>query len=128
MASVEGEAAQAASKGADPERTLAGEDPATASLKEARWWFKVYAELTELEEQLFDDLASTLGRMPADARNEAMETNLPVIQSQLRRFSHRRGYWSGRVRALQSEGERGKQERRAAMRRLVTDRRKGEPK
>lgn len=128
MASGELEAARAASRGADPERTLVGENPATASLEEARWWFKVYAELTELEEHLLDDFASTVGRMATDARNEAMETNLPVIESQLRRFKHRRGYWSTRVRALQSQGERGKEERRSAMRRLVADRREAERK
>lgn len=128
MASGEQEAALAASRGADPERTLVGEDPATASLKEARWWFKVYAELTDLEEHLFNDLASTVGRMAAEARNEAMETNMPIIESQLRRFRHRRGYWSTRVRALQSQGRPGKEERRTAVRRLVVDRREAERK
>lgn len=128
MASLEVEAARTAPRGADLERTLVGENPATGSLKEARWWFKVYAELTELEEQLFNDLASNVGRMPRDARNEAMATNLPIIESQLRRFRHRRSYWSSRVKALQSEGRRGKEERRTSMRRLVADRRKAKRK
>lgn len=126
MASVKREAARAASRGADPERTLVGEDPATASLKEARWWLKVYAELTEFEEQLLNDFASSIATLPTDARDEAVDTNLPVIESQLRRFRHRRGYWAGRVRTLQWEGERGKEDRRTGSRRVGFDRRRPE--
>lgn len=101
MTSQQPEAAGAAWKGADLERTIAGEDPDTGSSDDAERWVVCYAQLVKLEQELLDVLAGMIPNMPADARREAEETNLPVLMSQLERFRHRLEYWKRRKRELQ---------------------------
>ena len=102
MASNRGEAAGAAWEGADLERTIAGEDPTSDSLEDARHWVAVYGHLVNLEQELFDVLARMIPRMPSDAKREAEETNLPVLASQVERFRHRLDFWSRRRRELEA--------------------------
>jgi hypothetical protein len=95
------EAARAASAGADLDRPLQGEDPASASLVEARHWASVYRSLVALEEQLLDLFASHIPSMPREAQIEAEETNLPVLLAQVERFRHRLQFWVTRERELE---------------------------
>lgn len=95
------EAAGAAWEGADLDRTLTGENPATGSLEEARRWVTVYGHLVKLEQELLDVLAATVPQMPAEAQKEAEETNLPVLASQVERFRHRLDLWLERKRELE---------------------------
>jgi hypothetical protein len=106
MASNKEEAAGAAWEGADLERTIVGEDPTSASLEDARHWVAVYSHLVQLEQELFDVLARMIPQMPADAKREAEETNLPVLASQLERFRHRLDFWSKRRRELEARRRR----------------------
>lgn len=106
MASKKGEAAGAAWEGADLERTLVGEDPASDSIEGARHWVAVYGHLVALEQELLDVLARLIPQMPPDARKEAEETNLPVLASQVERFRHRLDFWSKRRKEL--EGRTGR--------------------
>jgi hypothetical protein len=89
-------AIEAARKGADPHRTVDGEDTSARSPDVARQWLKAYTELLELETDLLTLLAERLPRMSAEARQEAEDTNLPVIVSQLQRFRHRMEFWRKR--------------------------------
>ena len=89
-------AVEAARLGADPHRPIDGEDVSAQSSEVARHWLKAYAELVELEADLLALLAERLPQMGPDARQEAEETNLPVIVSQLQRFRHRMDYWRKR--------------------------------
>ena len=100
MASRKEEAAGAARAGADLDRPIAGEDPATGSLEEAQRWVTVYHQLVDLEQTLFDAMAAKIPAMPPAARREAEETNVPVLLTQLERFKHRLEYWRGRRDAL----------------------------
>jgi hypothetical protein len=102
MASGKGGAAGAAWEGADLGRAMAGEDPASASLEDARHWVGVYSHLLNLEQELFDVLARMIPMMPSEAKKEAEETNLPVLASQLERFRHRLDLWSKRKRELEA--------------------------
>ena len=95
------EAAQAAWEGADLERPLVGENPASDSLVEARRWVIVYGHLVKLEEELLDLLAGLIPTMPDEAQREAEETNLPLLASQVERFRHRLEFWSGRRAELE---------------------------
>jgi hypothetical protein len=103
MASKKAEAAGAAWTGADIERPMQGEDPATASLADARRWVAVYHHLVSLEQELFDVLARMIPGMPPDAQIEAEKTNLPVIASQVERFRHRLEFWQRRRYELERE-------------------------
>ena len=99
MASQE-EAAGAASKGADLDRPIRGEDPDSSSLAEARRWIGVYRHLVSLEEQLLDVLAGSIPSMPRESQIEAEETNLPLLLSQVERFRNRLDFWIRREREL----------------------------
>jgi len=101
MASMREEAVGAAWEGADLERPISGEDPATDSLEEARRWVTVYSHLVKLETELLDVLAGTIAKMPSEAQREAEQTNLPVLASQVERFRHRLEYWVGRKNLLE---------------------------
>jgi hypothetical protein len=101
MASDQEEAAGAAWEGADLERPIAGEDPQSESLDDARHWAGVYRHLVNLEQQLFDVLARMIPTMPNEAQREAEQTNLPVLASQVERFRHRLDYWVKRQRELE---------------------------
>jgi hypothetical protein len=101
MASRKEQAASAAWEGADLERPIDGEDPASESLEEARRWVAVYLHLVKLEEELLDMLAGAIPKMPDAARREAENTNLPVLASQAERFRHRLDYWVKRKIALE---------------------------
>ncbi len=105
MASLKGEAADAAWEGADLERPIKGENPKTDSPNEARHWVAVYSNLVELEQNLLDLLARMIPNMPRDAQREAEETNLPVLVSQIERFRHRLRYWSKRRTELEKGPE-----------------------
>ncbi|HEY2598468.1 MAG TPA: hypothetical protein VGJ79_08310 [Candidatus Dormibacteraeota bacterium] len=88
---------EAARKGGDAERRMAGEDPGAHGPEVARRWWSAYGELESLETALVDLLAERSAAMSEDARREASETNLPVLLAQLRRFQLRHAYWRERA-------------------------------
>ena len=100
MEAAERPAIEAARKGADPYRPSDGEDTSAQSPDVARQWLKAYGELLELEADLLALLAERLPTMTAAARQEAEETNLPVLVSQLHRFRHRMDFWRRRKEQL----------------------------
>jgi hypothetical protein len=97
----DGPEVEAARKGADPHRTIDGEDPSAHSPFVVSQWLKAYSELLELESDLLDLLAARLPLLSDEARREAEDTNLPVIVSQLERFRHRRNFWRKRKDQLE---------------------------
>jgi hypothetical protein len=101
MASRE-EAAGAAWEGANLERPIPGENPESDSLEDARRWVAVYSHLVKLEQDLLDVLAGMIPTMPGEAQEEAEQTNLPVLASQVERFRHRLEFWSKRRAELES--------------------------
>ena len=92
---------EAARKGGDPDRPMAGEDPDAQAPEVIRRWWRAYAELETLETALLDLIAERGAALTEDARREVNETNLPVLVSQLHRFRERHAYW--RQRALDIE-------------------------
>lgn len=103
MASSQPEAVGAAWEGADLERPIAGENPESESLEEARRWVGVYSHLVKLEQELMDLMAAMITKMPDEARREAEQTNLPVLASQAERFRHRLYFWSRRRAELENK-------------------------
>lgn len=89
---------------ANEDAPMPGEDPSTVSLREARRWVAVYSQLNNLEQELFDVLARLIPAMPAEARKEAEQTNLPVIASQVERFRRRLELWQKRRDELERKG------------------------
>jgi hypothetical protein len=93
---------EAARKGGDAERPMDGEDPSAQAPGVVRQWLRAYAELESLESELLDVLAARAAHMSKEAVQEAEETNLPVLLSQLERFRKRGDYWRQRAQELET--------------------------
>jgi hypothetical protein len=102
MLRMESPEIEAARKGADPNQPMDGEDPSAQSPDVARRWLRAYAELESLETELLDLLALRTAHMSKEARQEAAETNFPVLVSQLERFHKRLDFWQQRKREVEA--------------------------
>src|ERR1700716_1852629 len=89
---------EAARLGSDLDRGMDDEAiPAEASPETARRWIEVYTQLTTLEDHLISEAYKVLATLSRSARQEAELTNLPLLESQLRRFRHRQELWQERL-------------------------------
>jgi hypothetical protein len=97
---------EAARLGSDLDRGMDDEAvPAEASADTARHWIHVYTQLTSLEAHLIAEARTMLPTLSRSARNEAELTNLPLLESQLRRFQHRQHLWEERLHQLERAGK-----------------------
>ncbi len=81
----------------DPDRLLEGEDPETPHPEEARHWIEVYTELLTFKERAVATAHESLARMPeADARREAVQTDLTVLEAERDRLRRRLEFWKRR--------------------------------
>jgi hypothetical protein len=96
---------EAARLGSDLDRAMDDEAlPEGASSETARHWISVYAQLTNLEAHLIAEARELLPTLSRPARQEAELTNLPLLESQLRRFRHRQDLWQDRLDELEKAG------------------------
>ncbi len=79
-------------------------DPADATLEQALFWRKVYAEILEMEEAVLARIRQLMARQSPQARREVELTNVPVVVAQVERFRYRWDIWESRVEAHESEG------------------------
>ena len=99
-------ALEAARRGSDLDRGMDDEAiPDEASAGTARHWISVYAQLTSLESHLLTEARELLPTLSRSARREAELTNLPLLESQLRRFRHRQELWEQRLGELERAGK-----------------------
>ena len=97
---------EAARLGSDLDRGMDDEAiPAEASAETARHWIDLYTQLTSLETHLVSEARKLLPTLSRPARNEALLTNLPLLESQLRRFRHRQELWQQRLVELEKAGK-----------------------
>ena len=93
----------AAARGGDPGHAMDGEvDPQTASMKEALYWRQIYVEILAMEEKVMQRIEDLMAGQTPVTRREVELTNVPVIAAQVDRFRQRLGFWSARVRDLES--------------------------
>ena len=95
------DAAEAASRAADLERLLPGEDPETEHLEDARHWIAVYEELLGFKIDLLT--VATEARHRADDAAVIAElrgTDLPILERERRRYEHRLAVWTDRYQEL----------------------------
>lgn len=74
--------------------------PATATLKEARYWTQVYNEILTMEEKVLARVRTLMTTQSLQVKQEVELTNLPVIVAQVERFRQRLSYWNARVEEL----------------------------
>ena len=97
---------EAARLGSDLDRGMDDEAiPAEASADTARHWIYVYTQLDNLESHLISEARNLLPTLSRAAREEAELTNLPLLESQLRRFRHRQRLWQLRLDELERAGQ-----------------------
>jgi len=91
---------------ADPGYRLHGENPATASLEDARSWVRTYDELIEFKRELVDLCHRYADRSPAEVSRAIRETDVVLLEMQASRFEQRRDYW--KIRAAEMQGGRSR--------------------
>lgn len=90
--------------GGDPERLLRGEDPRTEYVDDARHWVAVYHELLGFKQDILGRIRSDMAQISESARQEVLDTDLPLMEAEARRFEHRIRFWTGRLQELESQG------------------------
>jgi hypothetical protein len=86
----------AAEKAVDQERLLDGEDPGTPYLDDATHWVSVYSELLGVKRDLLGVAEERLPDLHARVRREVANTDLVVLDAEMKRFSRRLAYWRRR--------------------------------
>jgi hypothetical protein len=89
-------AEKAASKAADEDRVLEGEDSDTPYLEDATHWVTVYSELLAVKRELVGVSEDRLPDISTEARRELANTDLVVLDAEMKRFSRRLAYWRER--------------------------------
>jgi hypothetical protein len=91
----------AASRGGDPDQLMDGEaDLDSASLEQAHFWSKVYAEILIMETKVMERVQELMAAESPTVRREVELTNVPVIASQVERFRQRHEYWTVKLKEL----------------------------
>ncbi|HSP10225.1 MAG TPA: hypothetical protein VLU92_11590 [Candidatus Dormibacteraeota bacterium] len=94
---------EAATRGGDWAQRMDDEGmPEDANLAQALYWTQIYAQILVMEESVLDRIRQLMRRQSSEARREVELTNVPVVVAQAERFRRRHGYWSARVRELQT--------------------------
>lgn len=87
--------------GGDPHRLLRGEDPGSEYADDARHWIAVYHELLDFKQDILRTIRKDMEQMSESARHELVDTDLPVMEAEARRFEHRISFWEGRLEELE---------------------------
>jgi hypothetical protein len=92
---------ESAKDAVDPDRLLEGEDPSTPHPQDARHWVEVYSQLLTFKERTLGSTQRNLNEMPApEAREEAAETDVTVLEAERKRLRQRLDFWEKRHREL----------------------------
>jgi len=95
----------AAVRGGDWAQAMDGEGvPGHATMEEALYWRKIYAEILGMEEKVLKRILQLMATQSGAARREVELTNVPVVVAQAERFRQRLGYWEARVHELNGAG------------------------
>lgn len=91
----------------DPGYRLHGEDPATATLDDARRWVRTYDELIEFKRELLDLCQKFAQRSGHEVARAIRDTDMIMLEVQVSRFEQKRDYWRIRATELAGNGRRG---------------------
>ena len=85
----------------DPGYRLPGENPATATLDQARRWASRYEELIKFKRELLDLCARHADRSEPEVAHAIRETDIVLLETQVARYEQKRDYWQIRVAEMQ---------------------------
>ncbi len=83
----------------DPTRLVHGEPSEPIAQQEAEYWRSVYEELISTKKGLLEHLRSCVEKLSPTARQELVETDVLLLESQLERYNHRMHVWAELVDA-----------------------------
>lgn len=92
---------------ADPGYRLIGENPATATLDQARHWVHVYDQLIQFKRELLGLCQRYVEHSEPDLARAIRETDMIMLEMQVSRFQQKRDYWKIRATELSGNGRRG---------------------
>jgi hypothetical protein len=96
----EGRADEAAQNMISESRLLPGEPEDTTYGEDACYWASVYRRLIVKKEHIAIEIAESAAELPAPARIELRETDVPAFGAELERFRKRLQFWEARHRQL----------------------------
>ncbi|GEM_PF-5928691 len=85
----------------DPGYRLPGENPATATIDQARRWASRYDELIKFKRELLELCARYAGQAEAEVAHAIRETDVVLLKTQIARYQQKRDYWQIRVAEMQ---------------------------
>jgi hypothetical protein len=91
-----------AAEAVDPSHLLDGENPETLQPHDAEHWVRVYSELLTFKRRLLSNAQQFAVETSGDAREEIAGTDLPVLDAQATKLSHRLDFWRRREIELRS--------------------------
>lgn len=92
---------------ADPGYRLIGENPATATLDQARHWAEVYEQLIQFKRELLALCERYAEHSEPEVARAIRETDMIMLEVQVSRFRLKRDYWKIRATELSGNGRRG---------------------
>jgi cob(I)alamin adenosyltransferase len=92
---------------ADPGYRLQGENPATATLQDARRWARTYEELIQFKRELLDVCQKLAERADPQVARAIRDTDIILLEVQVSRFEQKRDYWKIRATELAGNGRGG---------------------
>jgi hypothetical protein len=91
----------------DPGYRLHGENPATATLDDARRWASIYETLIVFKRQLLDLCHRFVNESDHEVARAIRDTDMILLEVQISRFEQKRDYWKIRATELAGNGRRG---------------------
>ena len=91
----------------DPGYRLHGEDPATATLEQARGWAETYDTLIRFKRELLELCQRYAEQSEPGVARAIRDTDIILLETQVSRFQQKRDYWKIRATELSGNGRRG---------------------
>jgi hypothetical protein len=91
----------------DPGYRLHGENPATATVDQARRWAATYDKLIGLKRELLDLCQRYADQAEPDVARAIRETDVIMLEIQVSRFAQKRDFWQIRATELSGNGRHG---------------------
>ena len=86
---------------------LAGENPSTATLEDARRWSQTYDQLIRFKHELLEVCRRFAEQSDPDVARAIRDTDVVLLEVQISRFRQKRDFWTIRATELAGNGRRG---------------------
>lgn len=75
---------------------MAGEDPNTKHVEDARHWVAIYTQMLEFKERLLERTQADAARLPAPARDKVRQEDIQALEDERRKVEQRLDFWRRR--------------------------------